>query len=339
MSEELARIKPKGNILYAQPLRLREGKKEKDIKNLNVIQYTSKNFKEVFDVPDSKGKLPPVNKWAAFEDSYGIVDVAYMSDVEYAEYCIDSKIGIYKDINKIIKEDGFKFYSKASMKRHVYIVIKELLFLRFSDELIKFAVDYYFYKSSQSFNARKKRFINKAFCNSSIWNYFATFTYDPELFKDENEFTEYMKKYLRRLAYRRKVKYMGAFEKSPVGRTHLHVLMSLPDDYVDLLKIEEEEYYDKRSGTVKSALISQTLKKNIGRCDFKDIYSDSDDFIRVLDYICKYISKQENKILYSRGLRDEIIGKVEDFSKHSIGFTSLMSTFFLMDGSTEYSEI
>lgn len=339
MAEVYSRIKSKGAILFAKPIRLKEGISEEHIKNLNVMQRSSKHFKDVFEVAESKSKMPSISKWTCFEDAYGIVDVAYLDDIQYAEYCVDFKIGVYKSINNIIKNDGFKFRNRDSLKKHVFLVLRDELLLRFNDDFIRYVIDYYFNKAAESFNARKKRFLQKAYCNFSIWNYFVTYTYDPEIFDSEDKFSDYLKKHIRRLASRNNVKYMGAFEKSPKGRLHFHAIMSLPDDYVEKLDLQEEMYYDKSSGEVKTAMISQILKKNIGRCDFKFVSPDSDEFIRVLDYICKYISKQESKIIYSRGLRDEIIGKIDDFDSHKVGFISMLSTFYLMDGTTEYKEI
>ena len=68
----------------------------------------------------------------------------------------------------------------------------------------------------------------------------------------------------------------------------------------------------KNESLMKTAFISQSLKDNIGRCDFKFFYPDDDEFVRILGYICKYISKQDGRIIYSRGLRDEIIGKIDN---------------------------
>lgn len=340
MAEMISRIKPQGGILFAKPLRLKKGVKEEAINQLNVKQGSSKHFADVFEKPEAKTRMPVVSKWSYFEDSYGIVDVAYLDDTQYAEYCIDFKIGVYKNISKIIKEEGFKFRTKESLKIHLFLSLRDELFLRFSEDFIKYALEYYFAKAADSFNARKKRFLQKAYCNSNIWNYFATFTYDPEIFDDEEKFVDYLKKYLRRLSSRNGVKYMGAFEKSPIkGRAHFHAIMALPDDYVTKLNLKEEMYYDKSSGQVKEAIISQSLKNNIGRCDFKSVSAESEEFIRILTYICKYISKQENKIIYSRGLRDEIIGKISDFDSHALGFISSLSSFYLMDGNTTFNEL
>ena len=340
MSEVLARIKPKGSILFAKSLKLKEGVSEEAINRLNVKQGSSKHFADVFEVPENKSRMPQISKWSYFEDRYGVVDVAYLDDVQYAEYCIDFKLGIYKNISKIIHESGYKFNNRESLKKHLYLKLRDELLLRFSDDFIKYALEYYFNKVSESFNARKKRFLQKAYCNLSIWNYFVTFTYDSALFKNEDEFQEYLKKYIRRLASRNNVKYMGAFEKSPKkGRCHFHAIMSLPEAYVEKLDIQEESYYDKTSGEVKTAFISQTLKSNIGRCDFKFFYPEDDEFVRMLAYICKYISKQDGRIIYSRGLRDEIIGKIDNFDSHVVGYTSMLSTFLLMDDSTKYSEL
>lgn len=339
MAEVLSRIKLKGNFLFAKPLRLKEGVNESAINELNVKQGSSKHFSDVFETSNGKSRMPQVSKWSIFEDRYGIVDVAFLDDNQYAEYCIDFKIGVYKNLIKIIKEDGFKFRNKESLKKHVYLVLRDELLLRFSDEFIKYTIEYYFNKASESFNARKKRFLQKAYCNKSIWNYFVTFTYDPNIFGDETKFEDFLKKYLRRLSSRNNIKYMGAFEKSPKGRLHFHALMALNDDYIEKINLQEEDYYDKSCGEVKTAIISQTLKSNIGRCDFKLIYPDSDEFIRVLEYICKYISKQDGRIIYARGLRDEIIGKIDEFNSHIIGYTSMLSTFLLMDDSTKYSEL
>ena len=75
MSEVLARIKPKGSILFAKSLKLKEGVSEEAINRLNVKQGSSKHFADVFEVPENKSRMPQISKWSYFEDRYGVVDV------------------------------------------------------------------------------------------------------------------------------------------------------------------------------------------------------------------------------------------------------------------------
>ena len=333
------RVRPKSNYFYAKPIYLKDGVSEEDVKKKGVVQLSSKNFKECFDNGFVKTNPIRLSKWDAFRGVYGVIDVAMLDDKMYAEYMIDFKIGMYSTIIQIIKNEGFKYSRRDSLKRHIYLVLKEKYFKRFNDNVIRYTTEYFFNKSADSYNARKKRFIQKAFTNKDIWNYFVTFTYDPKIFEKEENFESFLRNYLRHLSSRDKVKYMGAFEKSIKGRLHFHCIMACTDEYLTKLRLEEESYYDKTCGEVKTTIISSTLKNNIGRCEFKRIYKEDDEFLHCLDYICKYISKQENYILYARGLKDELIGKVDDFRNHVVGFTSLFSTFFLMDGSSSYKQL
>ena len=339
METNYCRIRPKDNYFYAKPIFLRDGVKEEDVIKKGVVQKTSKHFDECFDNGFSRFRCPGVSKWDLYKGVYGIIDVSMLDDKTYAEYVIDFKVGIYKTIISIIKEEGFKYKKKEQLKRHVYLAIKEKHKKQFTEDVYRYSVEYFFNKSAESFNARKKRFLQKAFTNKDIWKYFVTFTYDSKLFANEEDFDSYLRRYLRHLSSRENVKYMGTFERSSKGRLHFHSIMSCSLDYLKKLNLKEERYYDKTSGEVKSTIISESLKETIGRCEFKAIFPDSDDFIHVLDYICKYISKQENKIVYARGLRDEMIGKIDNFNDHTIGMISMLSTFYLMDGQTSFKEL
>ena len=146
-----------------------------------------------------------------------------------------------------------------------------------------------------------------------------------------DKFINKLKTYLSNNASKKGWVYMGSFEKSPKGRDHFHCLMSIPDKDIDSLNLQKETYYNKQTGKVDEANISVVLKEKFGRVDFQEIDPYSDEFIYVLEYICKYISKQENKIIYSKGIKDEYIGEISDFEENCLGFLYPRSSFYMMN--------
>lgn len=155
--------------------------------------------------------------------------------------------------------------------------------------------------------ARKKRFRRKAYLNK--WNYFVTFTFDGEKHTPET-FRQKLRKCLSNLHCRRGWRYMGVFEYSPEkGRIHFHALAYIPDGQM-LGKIEEKSSYSPQEGKMRTRRENSFFAAAFGVNDFEEIDETALTYGHTVDYILKYIEKQGERIVYSRGIATEICRKL-----------------------------
>ena len=203
------------------------------------------------------------------------------------------------DVTKDIKEHTELLIELICNSDELYISYK--LYDENEKELIVNYITQYVKNQYENLKARKKTFKRKALNND--WNYFATFTYDDKLHTEET-FVPTLKKKLQNLHTRYGWLYMGCFERSEKDRLHFHGLL-----YVPLGKmrgnIRETEYWNKKTKRKGLAYINDDFENSIGRNDFKPITKQDITFTHSLDYILKYIGKSEERIIYSRGIKDE----------------------------------
>jgi hypothetical protein len=155
--------------------------------------------------------------------------------------------------------------------------------------------------------ARKKRFRRKAYLNK--WNYFLTFTFDGAKHTPET-FRQKLRKCLSNLHTRRGWRYMGVFEYSPEkGRIHFHALAYIPDGQM-LGKIEQKESYSPQEGRMKTRRENSFFAEAFGVNDFQEIDNSPRAYRRAVEYILKYVEKQGERIVYSRGICTEICRKL-----------------------------
>ena len=172
------------------------------------------------------------------------------------------------------------------------------------EEHIKWLNDYitkFVKNQKENLKGRKGLFKRKALNND--WNYFVTFTYDDKK-HDEVSFVKTLKKKLQNLHTNHDWLYMGCFERSKTNRLHFHGLLSVPQGKMRG-SIREETYYDTTAHRKAISYINEEFESKIGRNDFKAITKNDLTFTNALDYILKYIGKSENKIVYSRGIKDD----------------------------------
>ena len=154
---------------------------------------------------------------------------------------------------------------------------------------------------------RKKRFRRKAYLNR--WNYFVTLTYDGAKHTPET-FRKKLRKCLSNLHTRRGWRYMGVFEYSPEkGRIHFHMLAYIPDGQM-LGKIEEKNSYSPQEGRMKTRRENDFFAAAFGVNDFEEINSSPRTYRRAVEYILKYVEKQSERIVYSRGIMTAICRKL-----------------------------
>lgn len=156
---------------------------------------------------------------------------------------------------------------------------------------------------------RKKRFERKAYLNN--WNYFVTFTYDDKK-QSEDEFKTKLRKCLNNFSSRRGWKIMGVWEYgAKEERLHFHALLHVPEGQM-VGTINRVERYSKRKHKMIASYENDFFFKKFGMNDFAPISKKNLSRGKTLDYILKYISKTNEKIVYSRGIADKFIDDIQE---------------------------
>ena len=165
-----------------------------------------------------------------------------------------------------------------------------------------------FERKQRNLICRRVRMCRKA--NLANFNYFCTFTYDNNL-HTEHTFKNKLRTCLRNLCFRKKWKYMGVWERAPeTNRLHFHGLFNIPDNNMPGELIECEDYNFSAHKRIKTYQ-NTYFNSRFGRSDFKEINTKS-DLMNEVRYICKYIEKTGEKIVYSKGLPQYFISDIMD---------------------------
>lgn len=189
----------------------------------------------------------------------------------------------------------------------------------YTDENIK--------KRQHNLYNRKKRFKRKA--NLNEWNYFCTYTFDSKKLTDV-QFKKRFRKCLCNLHTRYGWRYMGVFENAPTtGRLHFHGLFYIPENAM-VGTISEKTDYNKSDGKMQTIHINSFFAERFGRNDFAEVTEMELQCTNVLDYILKYIGKDNGKIVYSRGIRTEIYKELID-SQICCDYFDFVTKFVLFD--------
>ncbi len=181
---------------------------------------------------------------------------------------------------------------------------------------------------------RKKRFMRKAYLNR--WNYFVTITYSDDKMTGE-QFRKKLKKCLCNLSSRNCWRYMGVFEKAPVTeRLHFHALMYVPSGEM-VGDIQECKDYSTERHEMQITHSNTFFEKRFGRNDFEEL-----DDIKIrkgntLNYLLKYIGKSDEKIIYSKGIKDHICMELEN-KDIACGMLNTEKTYVLFDGKVDWEK-
>lgn len=160
-----------------------------------------------------------------------------------------------------------------------------------------------------NYHNRVKRFERKLYLNK--WNYFCTFTYDDKK-HDEESFRHTLKRCLSNLASRRKWRYMGVWERGKkTERLHFHCILYVPDGEM-VGEIKKKKDYSLRKKQIQETYINDFFLKRFGRNDFEPISDTDIKFGNVLEYLSKYISKDNERLVYSRGIPEEIVAYIDE---------------------------
>ena len=175
------------------------------------------------------------------------------------------------------------------------------------DEAEQF-VEEHFNRLSRNRWERYKRMIRRGYTNR--WNFFCTYTYDSQKHTEETFRTSLMNT-LYHFSARRYWRYMGAWERGELGeRLHFHALTYIPDGQMPGELEEHEDYSTKRHKREKS-IQNSFFNERFGRSDFSKV-SNAFEVGDSIKYMLKYISKNDEKIVYSRGLKTYVVSDVLD---------------------------
>ena len=113
------------------------------------------------------------------------------------------------------------------------------------------------------------------------------------------------------LANRNDWRYIGAWERGDkTERLHFHALIYIPPNAM-VGKLEEHNDYDFKTHKRKVTNQNTFFNERFGRSDFNAISHQSEVEDSVY-YMLKYITKNDEKVVYSRGLKSYIVADILD---------------------------
>jgi len=246
-----------------------------------------------------------VNEWAnmnfPFENKGRQKDLPHIKKLK-----TELKKHYYDNINNCNKETMLELlYNAISSDSDFYNEFR----LNIEDNInwLKKIIEKFYDREKENLKNRKRLFKRKALSNE--WNYFCTFTYDDKKHNEES-FVKTLKKKLQNLHTNYGWLYMGCFERSSTNRLHFHGILYVPNGAMKS-KIREEIYYDTKAHKKAISYINVEFEDKLGRNDFKPITKADLTFTHSLDYILKYIGKENQRIIYSRGIKDDIFALVD----------------------------
>ena len=217
-----------------------------------------------------------------------------------------------KNTKKMTKKEYFdelyKKYIDIPRKKRQSLIVKDMLPYFDKREHCENFVQMQMDRKQRNLICRRVRMIRKA--NLVNFNYFCTFTYDSKL-HTEQTFRKKLTMTLANLASKKNWKYMGVWERAPeTKRLHFHALVEIPKGTMPGGLIEKSDFSfsaHKRTLTMQNTYFNERF----GRSDFQSIATHI-DLMKEISYICKYLEKTEEKIVYSKGLYQYFISDIMD---------------------------
>ena len=155
---------------------------------------------------------------------------------------------------------------------------------------------------------RKQRFMRKAFLNH--FNYFVTFTYDDKKHTAES-FKKALIVKLCKLKKKYGWKYAGVWEQSPNDRVHFHGFIYVPEGKM-VGDIVVRRDFSLKTHQMQETNVNTYFEERFGRNDFREIINHKQAYEMGLSYILKYITKSNEKLVYSRGLPMYLVSDINE---------------------------
>lgn len=164
-------------------------------------------------------------------------------------------------------------------------------------------------RDMEIFNLKQceKRFDRKFAFNYKKFNYAFTITFDPERFRTSDEWLKSLLRYFGNICFRDKVIIMGAFEFGDEnGRIHFHGVGYFPNKFLGN-GLQEHKHYSTKRKRWETYFEFDKIRKRFGINQFDPLNMKSKTELKsVLDYISKYVIKNNGRTYYSRGLEDTV---------------------------------
>ena len=152
---------------------------------------------------------------------------------------------------------------------------------------------------------RRKRFARKVYLQE--WSYFCTFTYDDKK-HTEDTFKKKLSNCLKHLSNRKGWKYAGVWERGPKNnRLHFHSLVYVPNNDLEFIEVKD---YSTKNHQMQTTYQNKFFLERFGRNDFEEINKFTIN--QSISYLMKYLSKSEERIVYSKDLPTYFISDIMD---------------------------
>lgn len=196
--------------------------------------------------------------------------------------------------------------AKGKRQKRKEKLLKEFAPLFESEQKASEFVEKQFNRLNRNRWERYKRMIRRAYIHP--WSYFVTFTYSDEK-HDEESFRKQLMNCLYHLSNRKGWRYIGVWERGKLGkRLHFHALMYIPPNAM-VGELEEHNDYSTKRHKWEKSVQNSFFNERFGRSDFDAIVCDKSVSDSV-NYMLKYLSKSDEKVIYSRGLKTYVIADI-----------------------------
>lgn len=200
------------------------------------------------------------------------------------------------------------YYSEKKRTRRKLILQAMLPYFKTAEDAAIF-VNRRLQQKRENLIVRRIRMTRKA--SLTPFNYFVTFTYSSELHTEES-FKKKLKKTLSNFSVRKGWKFIGVWERSPEkNRLHFHGMLHVPENTLlgEFTTVESYSFSNKRRQKTQE---NTYFRERFGRNDFETLNTER-MLGNAITYILKYIEKSGEKIFYSKGLPQFIVGDVMDY--------------------------
>ena len=155
-------------------------------------------------------------------------------------------------------------------------------------------------------HARAKRFARKVGANLERINYFFTITMDPSKWPSEEAWLDALFKFFANCSTRKGTKIMGAIEYGDEnGQIHFHGIACLTAEFFKNNELENKSHYSNKEKRWVNYKEHPHIRNRFGKNEFVRIDNvPQKEFLKIVNYVSVYATKQGNKTFYSRGLPD-----------------------------------
>ena len=268
---------------------------------------------------NATGNKPQVEEVIAVQDDMNIEEnepnsneeVDVLTEIEDIEKIMDKeKKSIKKRERYMTRREIFEelYEQNIELKKEARkrAIVKAMLPYFDSDNAAEFYVTVQFERKERNLICRRVRLTRKVFLAN--FNYFCTFTYDNEKHTEES-FKNKLRGCFKMMCHRKGWKYVGVWERSPINkRLHFHGLFNIPEGKMpgELITVKD---YDTKKRKVQETIQNTYFNDRFGRSDFKEI-NGTPKLGSAIVYLCKYMEKTGEKIVYSKGLPQYFISDI-----------------------------